>query len=192
MPHTAPLKRAVFLDRDGTINVEKEYLHRAEDFEFIPGAPQAIRLLNDAGFCVVVVTNQSGVARGYYDEAAVERLHRYMDNELDRLGAWVDAYYFCPHHPGHGNGGGQCACRKPLPGMLVQAAKDLGIDLTASWIIGDKLADVEAGLRAGCRPLLVRTGYGADEEARLPREAAAHADILTAVRAILRQAGLLT
>src|SRR6516165_9449735 len=149
MPYIATLKRAVFLDRDGTINVEKEYLHRPEDFEFIPGAPQAIKLLNEAGFCVIVVTNQSGVARGYYDEAAVERLHRYMDDELAHFGARVDAYYFCPHHPGHGSGTytRECACRKPLPGMLVQAAADLAVDLTESWIIGDKLADVEAGLR---------------------------------------------
>lgn len=190
MQYDALLRRAVFLDRDGTINVEKEYLHRPEDFEFIPGAPQAIRLLNDAGFCVVVVTNQSGVARGYYDEAAVERLHRYMDDELACFGARVDAYYFCPHHPGHGSGiyKRECACRKPLPGMLVQAAADLTIDLTESWIIGDKLADVEAGLRAGCRPLLVRTGYGADEEARLPREVPVHDDILAAAQAIINNA----
>ncbi len=194
MPHTALLKRAVFLDRDGTINVEKEYLHRIEDFAFIPGAPQAIRLLNDAGFYVVVVTNQSGVARGYYDEAAVERLHRYMDGELAHFGARVDAYYFCPHHPKHGSGlhSRECACRKPLPGMLIQAAADLGVDLTASWIIGDKLADVEAGLRAGCRPLLVRTGYGSAEESNLPRDVAAHDDILAAVRAIVRLSGIST
>jgi D-glycero-D-manno-heptose 1,7-bisphosphate phosphatase len=188
--NNAPLKRAVFLDRDGTINAEKEYLHRTEDFEFIPGAPQAIKLLNDAGFCIVVVTNQSGVARGYYDEAAVERLHRHMDAELARFGARVDAYYFCPHHPDHGSGEytRACACRKPLPGMLVQAAADLAVDLTESWIIGDKLADVEAGLRAGCRPLLVRTGYGADEEARLPREVPVHDDILGAAQAIINNA----
>jgi D-glycero-D-manno-heptose 1,7-bisphosphate phosphatase len=194
MLHTTPLKRAVFLDRDGTINEEKEYLHRPEDFEFIPGAPQAIRLLNEAGFLVVVVTNQSGVARGYYDEAAVERLHLYMDQELARFGARVDAYYFCPHHPKHGSGAYllECACRKPLPGMLVQAADDLAVDLKRSWIIGDKLADVEAGLRAGCQPLLVRTGYGAGEEARLPREVAAHDDILAAARAIVRLAGIPT
>jgi D-glycero-D-manno-heptose 1,7-bisphosphate phosphatase len=192
MPHNAPLKRAVFLDRDGTVNAEREYLHRPEDFEFIPGAPQAIRLLNDAGFCVIVVTNQSGIARGFYDEAALERLHRYMDGELARFGARVDAYYFCPHHPRHGTGAytRECACRKPLPGMLVQAAADLAIDLAESWIIGDKLADVEAGLRAGCHAILVRTGYGAGEEASLPQEVPVHDDILAAVRAIVNMAGI--
>jgi D-glycero-D-manno-heptose 1,7-bisphosphate phosphatase len=180
-------RRAVFLDRDGTINVEKEYLHRVEDFEFIPVAPQAVRLLNDAGFLVIVVTNQSGIARGYYDETALEMLHGHMERELARFGAAVDACYFCPHHPQHGIGDyrQECACRKPLPGMLHQAAADLGIDLSASYIIGDKLADVEAGLKAGCRPLLVRTGYGRAEEAALPEGVPAYDDILAATRAII-------
>lgn len=181
-------KRAVFLDRDGTINEEKEYLSRVEDFEFIPGAAAAISRLNAAGFLVIVVTNQSGIGRGYYDEAALERLHRHMDRELARFGAAVDAYYFCPHHPQHGIGdyGVECACRKPLPGMLLQAARDFPLDLAASYIIGDKLADVDAGLKAGCRPLLVRTGYGAAEEARLPAGVKAYADLAAAVEAIIR------
>jgi len=181
------LRRAVFLDRDGTINVEKEYLHRVEEFEFIPGAAEAIRLLNDAGLLVIVVTNQSGIARGYYDEAALEEIHRHMERELSRFGASVDACYFCPHHPQHGIGDyrKECACRKPLPGMLIQAADDWSIDLSASFIIGDKLADVEAGLKAGCLPLLVRTGYGAGEEAALPEGVKAYDDILAATRAIV-------
>jgi len=114
--------RAVFLDRDGTINVEKEYLHRPDEFEFIPGAPEAIRLLREAGFQVVVVTNQSGVARGYYDEASVERLHLHMDALLAAAGTGVNAYYFCPHHPEEGSGPhpGDCSCRKPLPGILTR------------------------------------------------------------------------
>ena len=180
-------RRAVFLDRDGTINVEKEYLHRAEEFEFVPGAPEAIRLLKEAGFLVVVVTNQSGVARGYYDEAAVHRLHRFVDRELATVGASVDAYYLCPHHPHHGIGPyrAECACRKPLPGMLHAAAADLGIDLVRSWIVGDKAADVEAGLAAGCRPLLVRTGYGADEANLVPADVRVCDDLLAAARVIL-------
>jgi D-glycero-D-manno-heptose 1,7-bisphosphate phosphatase len=184
--------RAVFIDRDGTVNEEKEYLHRPEDFRFIPGAPAAIRLLNEAGFLVLVVTNQSGVGRGYYDEAAVRRLHRFMDEELGRHGAKVDAYYFCPHHPRHGTGDylRECACRKPLPGMLHEAAGDFQIDLTASFIIGDKIADIEAGLAAGCRPLLVRTGYGVAEAVSLPVGVHSYDDILAAARAILSECEL--
>ena len=179
-------RRAVFLDRDGTINVEKEYLHRAEEFAFIPGAPEAIRLLKEAGFLVVVVTNQSGVGRGYYDEEAVHRLHRFMDGELARHGASVDAYYLCPHHPLHGIGEyrRECGCRKPLPGMLLEAARDFDIDLAASYIVGDKAADVKAGRAAGCRPLLVSTGYVVEESARLPAGVPVFDDILAAVRAI--------
>ena len=179
--------KAVFLDRDGTINIEKEYLHRVEDFAFIPGAPQAIKLLKDAGFIVIVVTNQSGVARGYYGEVAVNDLHRHMDAELARTGTGVDAYYFCPHHPEHGIGEYRkaCDCRKPLAGMLFQAATDFSLDLAASFIIGDKLADVEAGLNAGCRSLLVRTGYGAAESAKLPVDVPVCDDLLAAARTIV-------
>ena len=180
-------RRAVFLDRDGTINVEKDYLHRTEEFEFIPGAPEAIRLLKDAGFLVIVVTNQSGIGRGYYDEAAVHRLHRFMDDELARHGTAVDAYYICPHHPLHGidEYRKECGCRKPLPGMLFEAAEDFSIDLAASYIIGDKMADVAAGLAAGCRPLLVMTGYGEKESASLPGGIASFDDILAAARKIV-------
>jgi D-glycero-D-manno-heptose 1,7-bisphosphate phosphatase len=180
-------KRAVFLDRDGTINEEKEYLHRSEDFSFIPGAPAAIRLLKEAGFLVIVVTNQSGIGRGYFDEEAVHRLHRYMDEELDHYGAAVDGYYLCPHHPRHGIGDyrKECCCRKPLPGMLLEAARDFDIDLAASYIIGDKLADIEAGLAAGCRPLLVSTGYGKEQSVLLPAGIPLFGDILAAVRSII-------
>lgn len=180
-------RRAVFLDRDGTINVEKDYLHRSEEFEFIPGAPEAIRLLKDAGFLVIVVTNQSGIGRGYYDEVAVHRLHRFMDGELARHGTAVDAYYICPHHPLHGidEYRKECGCRKPLPGMLFEAAKDFSIDLAASYIVGDKMADVEAGLAAGCRPLLVMTGYGEKESASLPGGISSFDDILAAARKIV-------
>jgi D-glycero-D-manno-heptose 1,7-bisphosphate phosphatase len=179
--------RAVFLDRDGTINMEREYLHRAEDFEFIPGAPMAIKLLKEAGFRVIVVTNQSGIGRGYYDEAAVRNLHRHVDAELARSGTGIDAYYFCPHHPEHANDPykKECDCRKPMAGMFLQAAADFSLDLSASFMIGDKLADIEAGLAAGCHPLLVKTGYGAIEARRLPRGIPVYDNILVAVRAII-------
>lgn len=172
-PHPSPLtkaaRRAVFLDRDGTVNVEKDYLYRIEDFEFIPGVPESIRRLREAGFLVIVVTNQSGVARGYFGLADVERLHRHMQKELAKAGTAVDAFYVCPHHPTEGVGElrTDCACRKGNPGMLRQAAEEHQIDLSRSFMIGDKAADVEAGQRAGCTSFLVLTGYGAAEAARL-------------------------
>jgi D-glycero-D-manno-heptose 1,7-bisphosphate phosphatase len=184
------INRAVFLDRDGTINVECEYLHQPEEFQFIPGAVQAIRLLKEAGYRIIVVTNQSGIARGYFDEAAVIRLHRYIDGELSRFGASIDAFYFCPHHPEYSidDNGKTCVCRKPLPGMLLKAAADFSLDLSTSFIIGDKLADVQAGLNAGCRPLLVRTGYGAQEATKLPMDVPVYDDLLAAARAIVDEA----
>jgi len=180
------LNRAVFLDRDGTINEEKDYLHRVEDFAFIPGAPEAIRLLKEAGFLVIVITNQSGVARGYFDLAAVDRLHRHIDAELARLGTGVDAYYVCPHHPDHGSAelAQECDCRKPFPGMLLRAAADFSIDLAASFMIGDKRADLEAGVRAGCRSLLVQTGYGATEAQWVTDQTQLFPDLLAAAKAI--------
>jgi D-glycero-D-manno-heptose 1,7-bisphosphate phosphatase len=179
-------RRAVFLDRDGTVNQEREYLHRIEEFEFIPGVPAALARLREAGFLLVVVTNQSGVARGYYDLAAVDRLHRHVDGELAQSGAAVDGWYCCPHHPSVGGGeGDSCSCRKPLPGMIMQAADELGIDRAASYMVGDKLIDVEAALAAGCTPILVRTGYGSDEEGRLPQGVAVVDDLPAAAALII-------
>ncbi|MBR5998551.1 MAG: D-glycero-beta-D-manno-heptose 1,7-bisphosphate 7-phosphatase [Deltaproteobacteria bacterium] len=146
---------AVFLDRDGTINVERHYLIDPDDFEFFPGVPQAIRVLKEAGFAVVVVTNQSGVARGYFTLDDVEKLHRHVQSLLAEQGTAIDAFYVCPHAPDAG-----CLCRKGAPGLLVEAARDMNLDLEHSFMVGDKLSDVEAGRRSGCRPLLVRTGYG--------------------------------
>lgn len=169
MKKILPLKRAVFLDRDGTINVEKEYLHRIEDFEFLPGAPQAIRRLNEAGLLVLVVTNQSGIGRGYYSAEEVETLHGHLQSQLNALGARIDGFYLCPHHPTEGVGDYRvaCDCRKGEPGLLLRAAEDFGIDLASSWMVGDKVADIEAGTRAGCRPILVLTGYGRRERPAL-------------------------
>ena len=162
---TGAKRPAVFLDRDGTINVEKDYLHRVEDFEFIPGAPCAIRRLNEAGFLVVVVTNQSGVARGYFHLEDVDRLHAHLQQALAEAGACIDAFYICPHHPSEGVGPFRmdCDCRKGRPGMLLQAARELNIDLARSYMVGDKKADVEAGEGAGCTAIQVLTGYGQEE-----------------------------
>ncbi len=177
------MKRAVFLDRDGTINVEKDYLYQIADFEFIAGAPEAIKILNQTGIMVIVVTNQSGVARGYYTEEDVEILHRHIAYELGRAGAYVDAWFYCPHHPsGRGSYALPCNCRKPLPGMLKDASRRFNIDLQNSTMIGDKRADVGAGLAAGCRTILVRTGYGREEERYISPEATICDDLLSAVK----------
>lgn len=164
--------KAVFLDRDGTINVEKDYLCKIEDFEFIPGAPEAIKRLKNSGYLVIVVSNQSGIARGYFDESAVDVLHQHIQTALNHFGTSIDAFYYCPHHPVQGKGEYklQCNCRKGAPGMLLQAAEEYDINLQQSYMIGDKLADIEAGERAGCKSLLVLTGYG-DQTAARPEAA---------------------
>jgi len=182
-----PLQRAVFLDRDGVINVEKGYLHRIEDFAFLPGVPQALRLLKDAGFLLIVVTNQSGVARGYYSLAAVHQLHRHLQNELAVAGVAIDGFYICPHHPEHGSAdsAGECDCRKPLPGMIESAISDFRIDPARSYLVGDKLSDIEAGRSAGCRPLLVRTGYGAVAATAVPEDVTIVDDLPAAARFII-------
>lgn len=187
--NAGPLRKAVFLDRDGTINEEREYLSKVEDFALIEGAAEALSLLANAGYLVVVVTNQSGIGRGYYTEEDLENINRHMTAELEKLGAKVDAFYFCPHHPIHGTGKykKECDCRKPLPGMLLQAAADLGVDLASSWMIGDKKSDLDAGSAAGCRSILVKTGYGKTEEPMLPAGFPVADDLLSAARMILMQ-----
>jgi len=183
----APL-RAVFVDRDGTLNVEKDYLFRIEDFEFIPGVPEAIRRLRQAGFLVIVVTNQSGVARGYFSLAEVDALHQHIQDELKKAGTCVDGFYVCPHHPSEGAGEfrRQCDCRKGEPGMLLQAATENDIDLSSSFMIGDKVADVEAGKRAGCTSFLVLTGYGNVEKGKASAQGVpCFADLVAAADHIL-------
>lgn len=159
------LRAAVFLDRDGTINVEVGYLCRPEEFRLIDGSAEAIRRLNEAGFLVVVVSNQSGVARGYFDEAAVAGVNETMMRQLAQLGARLDAVYYCPHHP---EGAveqyrRECDCRKPGSGMVRRAEKDLGIDVTRSYVVGDHQGDILLAKNVGARSILVVTGHGAEE-----------------------------
>ncbi|BCR05181.1 D,D-heptose 1,7-bisphosphate phosphatase [Desulfuromonas versatilis] len=177
---TKTARRAVFLDRDGTINVEKDYLYKIEDFEFIPGVPEAIKKLKEAGFLVIVVTNQSGVARGFYSLEDVEVLHRHIQDELAKIGTSIDAFYVCPHHPteGFGEFRRKCNCRKGKPGMLLEAAREHEIDLVASFMVGDKIADIEAGKAAGCAQILVLTGYGHIEIDRMELQKVQIADTL--------------
>ncbi|MBF0369573.1 MAG: D-glycero-beta-D-manno-heptose 1,7-bisphosphate 7-phosphatase [Magnetococcales bacterium] len=142
---------AAFLDRDGVLNVDTGYLHDPRDFRWIEGAREGVRSLNEAGFWVFVVTNQSGVARGYYDEAAVERLHGWMNRELAGEGARVDGFYYCPHHPtaGEGKYRRSCDCRKPAPGMLLRAIQEWPVNLADSFMVGDKPSDMQAAAAAG-------------------------------------------
>jgi histidinol-phosphate phosphatase family protein len=138
--------KAVFLDRDGTIARDVPYCSRPEDFELLPGAAEGIKLLNEHGFKVVLVTNQSGIARGYFTEEMLARIHDKMKKELARHGGHIDAVYYCPHHPDD-----NCDCRKPKPKMVLQAARDLDIDLSQSYVIGDAEIDIELARQAGCR-----------------------------------------
>lgn len=156
------MEKIVFLDRDGTLNEEVHYLHRPEDLRLLPGVPAALRRLKEAGFKLVVVTNQAGVARGYYTEEDVKILHRYMNQCLKEQGAEIDAFYYCPHHPEHGIGPYKvkCNCRKPGTGMFEMADRDFHVDREHSYMIGDKLLDVEAGKNFGLTSILVGTGYG--------------------------------
>lgn len=154
------MKRAIFLDRDGTIIVDKGFVHKKEDLELLPGAAQAIKLAREAGFLVVVVTNQSGVARGYFTEEEVKAFNAYLNRVLAQRGARIDAFYYCPHHPQAPIEAYRkaCSCRKPRPGLLLRAAQELGIDLCQSWMIGDSPRDAEAGQRAGCNTILLERG----------------------------------
>ncbi len=177
---------AVFIDRDGTVNVEKNYLHRIEDWEWIPGVIEAIKKLNDMNLPVIVVSNQAGIARGYYDEQAVNKLHRQVQKLLEKENARIDGFYFCPHHPDY-SPAGPCRCRKPEPGMLLTASQDFNIDLARSFMIGDKLSDVEAGSRCGAFPILVRTGYGQQASEQCESAILIKNDLLDAVRYIEQQ-----
>lgn len=181
----ADLAPALFLDRDGTINVEKNYLYRFEDWEWIPGAIDAIRRIGRAGWRLVVVTNQAGVARGLYGESDVLELHARVDQVLRSQDARVDAYYFCPHHPEYGNFT-DCGCRKPRPGMLLRAAAEHGIDLGRSWLVGDRESDIGAALSCGVTPILVGTGYGPQSRSRVPKDVTYLPSLREAVDHVLR------
>jgi D-glycero-D-manno-heptose 1,7-bisphosphate phosphatase len=149
---------AVFLDRDGTINEEMGYINHLNRFVLLPRAAAAIRRLNQAGLKVVVVTNQSGAARGYFPETLVEQVHALMEKLLAAGGARVDAIYACLHHPE-----ANCACRKPQPKLIQAAARDLGLDLSRSYLVGDRYMDIQTAQNAGVKGVLVLTGYGLGE-----------------------------
>ena len=158
--------KAVFFDRDGTLNVDVHYLHRPEDFIWIDGAKEAIKYVKDQGYLAILVTNQSGVARGFYPEGDVVAVYNWMNQELAKIGTELDALYYCPHHPkvGIGKYKIQCHCRKPETGMFEKACDDFGVDIANSWMIGDNVGDIKAGNNFHLRTILVRTGYGSKLE----------------------------
>jgi len=176
---------AVFLDRDGTLIEEVGYLDRVERVRLFPWSVAAIRALNDANIPIVLITNQSGVARGFFTEAVVDEFHRHIGKLLAAGGARLDAYYYCPHHRDGkiAQYAFACDCRKPGRGLVDRAARDLNVDAARSFTVGDRWLDVALARNIGGRGILVRTGYGADEERRAPDGLAAYAVVNNLVEA---------
>jgi D-glycero-D-manno-heptose 1,7-bisphosphate phosphatase len=184
---------AIFIDRDGTISEEVGYVNHPARYRVFPFSAEAVRMINDAGRLAVLVTNQAGVARGYFKEELIHAVHDQLARELATGGARLDAIYYCPHHPSVGEPPYRldCDCRKPRPGLLKRAAAELDIDLARSWTVGDRYGDTELARNAGTRAALVLTGYGRGEH-EYQRDAWRHRpdlvaeNLLEAVREILR------
>lgn len=147
------MNAAVFLDRDGTIAKDVHYCRSVDDFELLPTVPEAIKLLNESDFKIIVITNQSGIARGYFTEETLAQIHDKLERELAKYGARVDAIYYCPHHPDD-----NCECRKPGLALFLKAAAEFSIDFQNSYVIGDMQMDIDAGKKLGCPTILVTTG----------------------------------
>ena len=169
---------AVFLDRDGTINEEMGYLNHIDRFVLIPGAVAAIRSINESGPKVVVVTNQSGVARGYFPIELIDQVHQKMSGLLEEGGAFLDGIYTCTHAPPSKGDSGGCGCRKPEIGLMKQAAQELNLDLEKSYVVGDRFKDVEMARNAGAKAILVLTGYGKGELEYLGPSSGVQADFV--------------
>lgn len=182
---------AIFIDRDGTINEDIGYASHPDELNIYSFAAEAIRLINDAGLKVIIVTNQSGIARGLYDEAMLATIHEKLIGELEQEGARIDAIYYCPHHPRIGDQTYKqdCSCRKPQIGMLECAAREHDINLADSFVIGDKASDINLATNAGARGVLVMTGYGGQTLANMERwpcyPAIVAEDLLEAVQLVL-------
>ncbi len=157
--------RAIFLDRDGTVSEEVGYVNHLRRFQLLPRSLEAIRRINQSGFLAVLVTNQAGVARGYFKERLVQQVHRKLAEMLAAGDAYLDAVYYCPHHPSAGAPPYRldCDCRKPRPGMVRAAERDLGVDVTQSYMVGDKHSDIAFAHSLGMKGVLVKTGYGLGE-----------------------------
>ena len=158
-------RRAVFIDRDGTISEEVGYINHPSRFRLFPYSATAIKLLNDHDWLAIVITNQAGVARGYFSEAMIHTVHEKLRQDLEIGSAKLDAIYYCAHHPSIGAAPYRrdCDCRKPKPGLVHRAADDLNIDLAASWMVGDRYSDIEMAHNAGVRSGFVMSGYGRGE-----------------------------
>lgn len=156
---------AVFIDRDGTMSEEVGYVNHISRFRLLENTAEAVKLLNDAGVLAIVATNQAGVARGYFEESMIHAVHEKLRRELARSGARLDAIYYCPHHPSAGKPPyrADCNCRKPKPGMILRAKEEFDIDLARSYMVGDKISDVEFGQKLGLKSVMVMTGYGLGE-----------------------------
>ncbi|TAN62893.1 D-glycero-beta-D-manno-heptose 1,7-bisphosphate 7-phosphatase [bacterium] len=181
------MKKAVFIDRDGVIIEERNYAYKVEDLAFIPGSIDALKALAKTDYVIIIVTNQAGIARGYFTEKDYNAFTAHMLRLLKDAGARVDGVYFCPHHPAEGVGKYRvdCDCRKPKTGMIDSAAGDFGIELGSSWFIGDKSSDILAGKSAGCRAVLVKTGYGGKDAGNGTEPDYVTDDLNSAVRLIL-------
>ncbi len=156
------LKPVVFLDRDGTINYDAGYVNDVDNFIIYPYTPQAVRMLNEAGYLVIVITNQSGLGRGFFNEDTLDEIHTYMVRALKQQGALIDGIYFCPHDPNAKieKYKAVCTCRKPETGLIEMALKDFNIDKNRMYFVGDKHSDIMAGYKSGCKTIMVKTGYG--------------------------------
>jgi D-glycero-D-manno-heptose 1,7-bisphosphate phosphatase len=172
----------VFLDRDGTLVVERHYLADPARVELVEGAAAALKELAAAGYALVVVTNQSGIARGLYGEAEYRAVQRRIEELLRREGVELDGVYHCPHHPDYT---GPCECRKPAPGLFRRAARELGLDVSRSACIGDRIKDVLPARELGCAAILVRTGYGEEQARDAPEWVRVERDLAAAAEAIL-------
>jgi D-glycero-D-manno-heptose 1,7-bisphosphate phosphatase len=158
-------RRAVFMDRDGTISEEIGYVNHPSRYRVFPYSAEAVRLLNEAGWLAVLVTNQAGVARGYFTEEMIGSVHNILRAEMERGGARLDAIYYCAHHPSVGQSPYRvdCDCRKPKPGLIHRAAEELEIDLGQSWMVGDRYSDIELARNAGVSAAFILSGYGRGE-----------------------------
>ena len=185
-------RRAIFIDRDGTISEEVGYVNHVSRYRVFPFAAEAIRTITEAGWLAILVTNQAGVARGYFKEEMIGEVHALLAQELERGGARLDAVYYCPHHPSVGEPPYRldCDCRKPRPGLLRRAAEEFGLDLADCWVVGDRYSDTELARNAGTRAAFVLSGYGRGEwehQRRLWRHQPdlVAEDLLEAVRKII-------